>query len=68
MDAGVRVCLVKDFEFINIRLQAWEEGLVTGPSQVKGCVQVKFDTLGASAAPLAVEIASLRAAEGGGKS
>lgn len=66
MDAGYRVCLVRDFRFLEIFLPAWSEGVVTGPNpDLSGCVNVKFDALGEHATPLAVETTSLRVAEGG---
>lgn len=59
MDAGQRIALSHEFKFLNIWLGAGEEGLVTGPSPVTGCVSVKFDALGASATSFAVEVARM---------
>ncbi len=59
MDAGCRAALAKPFIFLNIWLGPGEEGLVTGPSPVTGCVRVKFDALGAVATSLAVEVAQM---------
>ena len=59
MDAGCRVALAKPFIFLNIWLAPGEEGLVTGPSPVTGCVSVKFDALEKGAVSFAVESARL---------
>lgn len=70
MDAGSRVALARPFIFLNIWLGPGEEGLVTGPSLVSGCVSVKFDALEEGATSFAVEVARLVKAnpEGGGPS